>query len=163
MSEDSLQDQLRDLQDQLRVLQDRASIIDVVCRFAVCIDRKWWDDFAACFADEVVFDTIRTGRPILLTTDQVLDMLCPAFESYTATQHISANHQLSVEGDSATVWSTLNATHYIEGFEGGEFQQQVGYYEYGLIRKDGWRINKVRMLPHWQTGNQRIFQRTVRE
>lgn len=146
---------------QLQALQDRAAIIEVVSKFAFCIDRRLWADFETCFADEIEVNTIRTGRWVRFERQPLIEVLRQAFESYTATQHISANHQVSVEGDAATVWSTLNATHYRQGAPGGEFQQQVGYYEYGLVRQDGWKISSVQQYPHWQAGNQRIFDSTI--
>lgn len=153
----------KSLEHQLKVLLDRTSIIDVVCKFAVSIDRHRWDDFTNCFAGEVELNTIRTGRWVRMERSQLVEMLQRAFASYTATQHVSANHQVTVDGDEAVVWSTLNATHYLKGAPGGEFQQQVGYYEYRLIKEEGWRITKVQQFPHWQRGNQTIFDATRRQ
>jgi hypothetical protein len=150
------------VQEQLSALLDRACIVDLVCKFAVSIDRRRWDDLASCFADEIELNTIRTGRWVRMERTQLIDVLQAAFESYTATQHVSANHQVTLDGDSASVWSTLNATHYLKGAEGGEFQQQVGYYEYHLVRDGGWKITSIQQFAHWQRGNQQIFDRTVK-
>jgi hypothetical protein len=155
MSEESLQ-------AQVRALHDRACIIDVVCKFAVCIDRRRWDEFATCFTDAVDLNTIRTGKWVRFETRELMKVLQRAFESYTATQHLSANHQVTVDGDEAVVWSTLNATHYLQGAADGEFHRQIGYYEYHLVRDQGWRISKVHQHPHWQSGNQQIFDGTLR-
>src|SRR5690606_25410771 len=106
-------------------------------------------------------NTIRTGGWTRIRRDDVIAVLQRAFESYTATQHISSNHQVSVKGDTATVLSTLNATHHLAGAEGGEFHQQVGYYEYHLVLDGEWRITKVEQCVHWQHGNQEIFDRTL--
>lgn len=149
------------LRQQLQALEDRVSIIEVVSKFAFCIDRRRWAEFETCFAAEIRANTIRTGGWVQFERPKIVEVLRRAFESYTATQHISANHQVTVDGDTAVVWSTLNATHYREGMPGGEFQQQVGYYEYGLAREDTWRISSIRQHPHWQTGNQQIFDSTV--
>jgi hypothetical protein len=154
MSEESIH-------QQLMAMQDRAAIIEVVCKFAVSIDRRRWDDLASCFADELDVNSIRTGRWVHFERAALVDLLRPAFESYTATQHVSANHQVSIDGDGAVVWSTLNATHYVKGAEGGEYQQQVGYYEYHLVRDETWRIDSLRQHPSWQRGNQRLFDDTV--
>lgn len=150
------------VQEQLQALQDRNSIIDVLTKFAVSIDRRRWDDFASCFMEEVDLNTIRTGKWTHFERDELMKRLARAFESYTATQHISANHQVTIDGDKAVVWSTLNATHYLQGAPDGEYHQQVGYYEYHLVRANGWRIASVQQFPHWQRGNQKIFDNTVR-
>lgn len=151
------------LQEQVAALQDRTEIIDVVCKFAVSIDRRRWVDFATCFAEEVEVNTIRTGSWIRVARPALMEVMQAVFETYTATQHISANHQVTVDGDTAVVWSTLNATHYLRGEPDGEFHQQVGYYQYHLIRRErSWRIAKIQQFCHWQRGNQSIFDRTVR-
>jgi len=144
-------------------LEDRARIIDIVCKFAVSIDRRRWDDLASCFADEIEFNTIRSGRWVRSGRAELIDTLQRAFEMYTATQHISANHQITITGDEAVALSTLNATHHLVGAPGGDFHQQVGYYEYHLVRepKMGWQITKVEQFVHWQRGNQEIFDRTL--
>ncbi|WP_433496978.1 nuclear transport factor 2 family protein [Sphaerimonospora sp. CA-214678] len=142
-------------------MEDRAAIIDTICRFAFCLDRLAWTDFEGILAGDVRLNTIRTGGWVSLERHAIVGILSQAFGTYTATQHISANHQVELDGDAAVVWSTLNATHYRRGAPGGEFQQQVGYYEYTLARRGAWRITSVRQHPHWQTGNQAIFDSTV--
>ncbi len=149
------------LRRELQALQDRVAIGDVISKFAFCIDRRRWDDFATCFTEEIRANTIRTGAWVTLERSALLQTLRGAFESYTATQHLSANHQVTIDGDAAVVWSTLHATHYRQGTPGGEFQQQIGYYEYGLVREEGWRITSIQQHPHWQSGNQSIFDSTV--
>lgn len=149
------------VQGQPNALQDRASLIDVVCRFAVSIDRRRWDDFASCFAERVEINTVRTGTWVSVGRDEIVATQRRVFESYTATQHLSTNHQVTIDGDRAIVVATLNATHYLEGAAGGDFHQQVGYYEYQLARENTWRITGVEQFLHWQRGNQAIFDRTL--
>ena len=152
----------KSLEERIAALEDRVAIIDVLCRYAVSIDRRQWDDFASCFADEVDLSVIRTrGEWVRWALPDLVQRLRKVFESYSATQHLSANHQVTVRGDEAVAWSTLNATHYVKDMPGGEFQQQVGYYEHHFVRDGDWRIAGVRQVEHWQVGNQRIFDRTV--
>ncbi len=151
-----------DCEERLRAVEDRFSIVDLLCRYAVSIDRHRWDDFASCFAAEVHADLIRTDGWVRFERSELVALVRDVFASYSATQHISANHQVAIAGDHAVAWSTLNATHYLEEDLDGQFHQQVGYYEYHLVRDRGWRIAKIRQLEHWQRGNQQIFDRTVR-
>lgn len=150
------------IEERLRAVEDRLCIADLLCKYAVSIDRRRWDDFASCFADEIDANLIRTDGWVRLERSELVGVVQRVFESYTATQHVSANHQISIDGDRAVAWSTLNATHYLRGSAGGEFHQQVGYYEYHLTRGRGWRISRIRQVLHWQRGNQQIFDRTVR-
>jgi hypothetical protein len=151
----------KSVEEQLQALQDRACLIDLACKYAIYIDRRRWEDLARCFADEIELNTIRTGRWARMTRLELISVMQRAFESYTATQHVSANHQVTIDGDCAVVWSTLNATHYLKGAVGGEFHQQVGYYEYEFVRDGDWRISKIQQFAHWQRGNQEIFDRTL--
>lgn len=152
----------RSLQQRLDAIEDRFAIVDLLCKYAVSIDRHRWDDFEALFTEEVDVDLIRTDGWVRFQRPELRKLVQGVFESYSATQHISANHQVTVDGDHAVAWSTLNATHYLKDAADGEFHQQVGYYEYHLTRGHGWRITKIRQLEHWQRGNQQIFDRTVR-
>ncbi|MCS7479171.1 nuclear transport factor 2 family protein [Umezawaea endophytica] len=152
----------KSLQQRLTAIEDRFAIVDVLCKYAVSIDRHRWDDFASCFADEVECDLIRTDGWVVFTRADLVCMVRRVFESYSATQHLSANHQISVDGGNAVAWSSLNATHYLKDSADGEFHQQVGYYEYHLRLDEGWQITKIRQVEHWQRGNQQIFDRTVR-
>lgn len=138
---------------------DRVSIIDVITRFAVCIDLKQWDEFGTCFADEVELFLVSTGRWVTFSREKILDMVSRVFVQYDATQHISANHQITINGDEAVCISTLNATHYIASDPGGPIQRQLGYYKYELSRHPEWRIHRMIQMLAWQDGNQDIFDR----
>lgn len=151
----------RSLREQVSAVEDRLSINDVLCRYAFSIDRRQWDEFASCFADEVDVNLIRTNGWVRLRSFDLVQTVQKVFETYTATQHLSANHHVSIEGDSAEAWSTLNATHYLKESVGDQFHQQVGYYEYHLPRGREWRISKMQQFVHWQRGNQQIFDNTL--
>lgn len=151
------------LEARLTAIEDRNAILDLLSRYAVSIDRHRWDDFASCFAEEVDVNLIRTNGWVHFQRSDLVRLVQRVFQSYSATQHISANHQISLDGDNAVAWSTLNATHYLKDTAGGEFHQQVGYYEAHLKRDQGWRLTRMRQVEHWQRGNQQIFDRTVQQ
>ncbi|MGP3534190.1 nuclear transport factor 2 family protein [Microbacterium sp. RD1] len=152
----------RSIEERLRALEDRAEIADLLGRYAFAIDRLRWDDFLSCFAEEVEVNLIRTGGWRTMKSSELARVVEKVFTSYTATQHISANPQIAIEGDRAVAWSTLNATHYLRDATGDPWHQQVGYYEYTLARLGaGWRIVRMQQIVHWQRGNQQIYDRTV--
>ena len=138
---------------------DRSAIVDVVTRYAVTIDLRDWDGFGSCFADEVELLLVSTGGRLVFSRERIVDYARRTFSNYDATQHISANHQVTVDGDRATCISTLNATHYVANEPGGPLQRQFGYYRYELVRGSGWRISRVEQMLSWQDGNQEIFDR----
>jgi hypothetical protein len=142
---------------EVRSLRDRSEIIGVVMRYATSIDGRRWEDFGSCFADEVAINVLVTGGWITLSRADLMSICSRIFSHYDATQHISANHQVRITGDEATCLSTLNATHYLAKAPGGPIQRQVGYYEYHLIRSDGWKIDRFVQTVKWEEGNQEMF------
>lgn len=140
-------------------LFDRSSIIDVITRYAVCIDLREWEKFGSCFADEVELHLVSTGRWVKRTRAEIIDYVRHTFAQYDATQHISANHQVTIKGDRATCLSTLNATHYVKDDPGGPLQRQIGYYHYELVKNTEWQIYRMAQDLAWQDGNQEIFDR----
>lgn len=151
----------RSIEDRLEALEHRAEIANVLCRYATGIDRRQWDSFRRCFGPVVRINLFRTGGWVVVDRDELVRRVRHVFEMYDATQHLSTNHQIEINGDEASASSTLNATHHIRGEPGGQFHQQVGYYEHRLTRRDGWRIDSIEQVGSWQRGNQTIFDRTL--
>lgn len=149
-------------QERLAAIEARLAITEILNAYALYIDRRRWDDFEGLFADTVELSLIRTDQQwVTMTKSELAHRARGGFETYDATQHISANHVITLAGSAATAWSTLNATHHVKSAEGGQFQQQVGYYEHHFAYDEKWRITKLRQIVHWQRGNQQIFDSTV--
>lgn len=142
-----------------RSLIDRAEIIDLVTRYAVSIDLRRWDDLGDCFADEFELFLVSTGGWVRCGREQIKDYARRVFTQYDATQHISANHQVTLDGDTAICLSTLNASHFVANDPGGPLQRQFGYYKYELARQPAWKIVRMTQMLSWQDGNQEIFDR----
>jgi 3-phenylpropionate/cinnamic acid dioxygenase small subunit len=143
----------------IRQMHDRQCIIDIVTRYAASLDRRQWDDLADCFADEVSLHLVSTGEWRTFTRQDIIDYASRTFAYYDATQHVSANHQISVSGDEAVCISTLNATHYRAGEPGGSTQRQLGYYRYEFARTPEWKIVRMQQELGWEEGNQALFDR----
>jgi hypothetical protein len=141
----------------IQSLVDRNMIVDVAIRYAWAIDTRQWDTFLSCLTEQVDFRSPLTNGWIKFKKSDMALICSRIFPLFTATQHISANHQVTISGDEATCISTLNATHYVADALGGTTQRQVGHYEYQLIRDDGWKINRMTQVIAWEEGNQRVF------
>jgi len=76
-----------------------------------------------------------------------------------ATQHLVANHLVSIEGDVAICTAAFQATHLLAYPHGGAIWTPGGHYELGLQRNaEGWRITSMHMTTaDWATGNQQIM------
>lgn len=144
----------------IQSLRDRSEIIDVAIRYARGIDTRNWQEFGSCFTDEVAINVLATGGAwITLSRADIMAICSRIFANYSATQHISANHQVTINGDEAICISSLNATHYTADYPGGSIQRQIGYYEYHLVRADGWQIDRYVQTVRWEEGNQEMFER----
>lgn len=148
------------IEARLQALEDRLAISDLLNTYAYAIDRHDWEAFRTCFTDEVELNIFRSDGWITYSAADLVEMVRTIFTTYVATQHLSANHRITIEGDVATAWSSLNATHYRTDVKGSPFQKQVGYYEYHLARSGRWRIDRVHQVEHWQSGNQLVLNST---
>ena len=76
------------------------------------------------------------------------------------TQHLVGNHQVVVNGDTATHRCQLHAQHVKTGTEGGDNFIIGGYYDDVFVRTtDGWRIQHRIMQPIWRSGNAIVVKR----
>ena len=71
-----------DCEERLRAVEDRLSIVDLLCRYAVSIDRHRWDDFASCFADEVHADLIRTDGWVRFERSELVTLVREVYYEY---------------------------------------------------------------------------------
>ncbi len=150
-------------EEMIRSIYDRQCIIDIVTRYASSLDRREWEALADCFAKEVSLYLVSTGEWTTFSRQDIIDYASKTFSHYDATQHVSANHQVTISGNEAVCISTLNATHYCAGEPSGSTQKQFGYYRYELARDPDWKIVRMRQELGWEEGNQEIFDRAHRD
>jgi SnoaL-like domain len=141
----------------LRRLADRADIIDVVTAFAVALDTRNWDLLRSCLADPVEVDYPDSVGVATFTADDLVATAQRFFGRLDATLHISANHQITIEGDRATCVSSLLAAHFLASAGDEPLQRQVGYYTNHLERLDQWRIRRTEQQQAWTEGNPAVF------
>jgi hypothetical protein len=142
--------------DKLQYLFDRTLIVDVITRFATSLDMRDWVRFRSCFADVVEFDYPYVLGSVTLPIAELIKLSPSFFNRLDATQHISANHQVEIDGNSAVCISTLFAQSYLKDFPGGSVHRQIGYYRNFLKKADQWRIHRSEQLDAWQEGNERV-------
>ena len=138
-------------------LLDRARISDITTAFAFALDTKDWALFRTLIGDEVEIDYPESVGVATFTADDLIATATGFFGRLDATQHISANHLISINGDVATCTSTLHAQHYLASRAPNPVQRQIGYYVNVLERRDTWRIVRSQQRVSWQDGNQDVF------
>lgn len=150
------------LLEKVRYLMDRTEIVETVVRYFNALDSKDWVEMRATLAHDIDLDFSQLfGNPReTLNSDDFVEFARDILSGFEATQHISPNHVVAIDGDQATCKAYMYAWHTVptEPGEGDTFTLR-GHYACGMIRTpDGWRMNKLHMLVYHEAGNKRIYE-----
>jgi hypothetical protein len=140
----------------LRWLVDRTQISELLYSFAAALDNKDWHAYANNYADDgyiVLPDPQSPGATFTLHKNKMLELVPKSLGKYSATHHISTNHQISIDGDKAQSRSYLQAVHV--GATSVEHWSVGGWYDCRYIRTPlgGWKFSEVRLTAVWLAGN----------
>lgn len=143
-----------ELERQVRWLTDRAHISELLHAFARALDTRdfqaYVDNYAPGGSIELP-DPKRPGSTIVLEKARMLELLPRSLGRYAATHHISANHQIIIDGDAASSRSYLQAVH-VNGAPGDHWTAG-GWYDCEYLRSTaGWKFTRVRLTAIWLTG-----------
>ena len=137
--------------DQLRELADRLDIVDVAIRYATALDTKNWLLLNEVFTPNGALAAGPIGE--VKGPTAIAAAVARVLEGVT-TQHLNANHIVSVTGDSATHNSYLVARHVRPEMSGTNWYVVAGTYSDRLVRTEqGWRIAHRRLDVTWTDGN----------
>lgn len=134
----------------LQEISDRFEIQDLVYHYADVIDQKRFDDLRDVFSDDAQIDYSAVGGPVgdKESTIAFLKKALPAFKCY---QHLNANVQIRVTGDTATGRvMCFNPQELMLGKEKSQFFMLGLWYEDKYIRTaNGWRIQERKEVMSW--------------
>lgn len=144
--------------DRLQELTDRLDIAEVLARYCVALDTRDWDLLQQVFAADAACDYGSVGSP------QGIPAIAAAIRGtigdLDATQHLTGNVLVDLDGDRATASCYLLSQHVRRGQEGGEEYLIGGRYHDELVRTpDGWRIRTRRLDRMWSSGNRDVVRR----
>lgn len=136
---------------QLQWLVDRAAISDLLVDFARALDDQDWAGYAANYAVEGVLAIspaiTHTGRAGLA------EFVGGSLGRYAGTHHLSANHAIEIDGDTATTRSYLLAAHLLDAGDPFRHADGAGWYRCRLRRTaEGWRFTHVRLEIRYLSG-----------
>lgn len=139
------------LTEQVAALVDEAEITRLLTRYAWCVDDKRWDDWAACFAEDVVVTmpfASHNGRAGLA------DWGRGALEPFETTHHMSTNFEIVVDGDTAEARSKFQAVHVPVASSPDRSFTESGTYHWGFVRGPGgrWLISACAIGVAWIAG-----------
>ncbi len=122
-------------------IADRLQLLDLCVRYATGVDRKDWDLFRTCFTEDAVIDYTATGGP-RNPLDGTVEFLSQAMQPFVGTQHFMINHEVEIDGDTATGRLGFYNPMPLQTEHGKLFILYGGWYidEYRRT-PEGWRIS----------------------
>lgn len=138
---------------QLRWLVDRAQISDLLVEFARSLDEKDWEGNTALYVPDGVFEA---GASLRLEGHDQLRMSGSdrGLGQYAGTWHLSANHAIHIDGDTARTRSYLLGVHLLGGSP-ARHADGAGWYDCTVRRTpEGWRFVSVRISEVWTAGEE---------
>ena len=99
------------------------------------------------------------GRSALRGLDAITARIERPLSRLDVTQHVVTNHQVTVDGDTATCRCYLVGQHVKKGTDGGDTFIMAGVYDDELRRTDGWRIVHRTLTVTWTDGNPAVIGR----
>ena len=150
---------------KVQLLLDREDICQVLYRYATAIDTRDWDLLATCFTDDLEAD-FRSfgGREVVKGKAQWLEVIKGTIQGLDATQHLTANHVHTVDGESATLVAYLQALHRLDTARSDPEYTVGGYYTCDMLRGDDgqWRMCRYALAVTWHRGNRDILRQAQR-
>ena len=138
-------------------MTDQQEIIDLTIAYTWALDTKQLDDLRNVF----VPDATATLRGVECSgVDAIIERIGSAINRLDRTQHFLGNHQVVIDGDSASARCQLQSQHVKTGTAGGDNFIVGGHYEDRLVRTPaGWRIAHRTMQQTWSEGNREVTRR----
>lgn len=151
---------------QLQYLLDRTAISETIVRYFNALDARDWSGVRATLAATLDLDFSQLfGTPrAVLDSDDFITYGIKVLSGFRATQHISANHVITIDGDRAQALAYMNAWHRVD-MDPGEVDTFMlrGRYDIGMVRAGGsWRMDKLHMTVWDEEGNKAVFEAAER-
>lgn len=129
----------------LQEISDRMEIQDLIHEYSAIIDQKRFDDLRRVFTEDAHIDYTDVGGPVG-SRDEIIDFLHRVMVMFPNHQHLNANAQIRVDGDTATGRVMCFNPQEISTPDGKTHIFMVGLWYLDEYRRteDGWRISKRR-------------------
>lgn len=136
----------------LNRLIDERNIVAVATAYTWALDQRRWDDLREVFTPDATADLASPDR--LIGIDAIIGRICAALEPLDDSQHLVGNHEVVLDGATATHRCYLHAQHIRAAVNGGPHYIVAGRYDDELARTaDGWRITHRTLKVMWSEGN----------
>jgi hypothetical protein len=138
---------MQDLEARIQVLEDIEAVRQLKARYFHSIDRKLWDQLAACFSDDAVWESGRRNIRV-----EGADAIVRFIRNIEDGDHIVNTHQghdpeivITGAGTATGLWELF---HYREDARQGVTQRSAVFYEDDYVKDNGtWKIAHCRIVP----------------
>lgn len=136
----------------LNTLLAERDILQVALRYCRALDTKDWGLLDEVFLADATAN-LAAPEP-LVGIEAIRGRIRTALEHLDESQHLVGNHEIEVDGDTATHRCYLQAQHVRRAAVAGPNYIVAGRYEDRLVRNDaGWRIAHRTLTVMWTDGN----------
>jgi len=154
--------------------KDWLAICDAQARYAFGIDTRDWALLRSAMADELELDftSWRGGRSLDLfpsvkriKADDWIEGVRRSMSGFSATHHLLGLPLRTPGGDAdhVRVRTHVQATHFLPNEFGDSTFVAGGYYDNRFVRDGGaWRIDQLKLVVLWSTGNRFVFELAYR-
>ncbi len=153
--------------DRASALLDHFEVVRVVGRYGRAIDTRDWKLLRHCLADSVHVDFSRYSRPpgpspAVRSADDWVAWVRGFVGDVIHTEHLTANHDVDLDGDDAQVRFSLRVQRHEETEAGVKDNTSHANASYQLRRQEGrWLITGLRADLLWLDGDPTIGQSTA--
>lgn len=117
---------------------DRAAIIDLAVAYGQAVDDGDFDALRNLFTVDATAELGGSGQTGI---DEICARLSAALSPYLRWEHHLGDHEVAIDGDTATARCSVHAIHFRREGESPPIYTVVGAYEDRLLRTGaGWRI-----------------------
>ena len=127
----------------LQEISDRMEIQDLVYEYAAIVHQKRFDDLTQVFTEDAQIDYSEVCGPVC-NVEQIIAFLKQVMGMFPNHQHLNANAQIRVDGDSATGRVMCFNPQEMAKPDGSTHIFMVGLWYVDEYRRtdNGWRISK---------------------
>ena len=126
-------------------LADRLAVQDVMIKYATSCDRRDMEEYGSCFAEDALITGF--GASDFHGRKAWVEYVDKALTRFTGTQHMLGNQRVTLNGDTAKLQTSVQATHFLADRPGTTLTLFATYYD-DLVKRDGaWEITNHRLEP----------------
>jgi hypothetical protein len=140
-------------------LADRAEITSLVSRYFSAIDDKRLDPATMEAVFTASAHVTRPNGASLTGPEAIAASQTESFARFRATHHVSSDHVIDLDGDSACIRANLIAMHLWADQERDPNTLQTHFLAGGVLHGlvirtgQGWRLSELSMRNTWRTGS----------